>query len=274
MHSSAMENGKTFFETYSDSFAGVPDVKVVDIGAQDVNGSLRDVCPERFEYVGVDFEDANGVDIVLDDPYSIPIETSSVDIVVSSSCFEHSELFWLTFLEAMRMLKPHGLLYINVPSTGSFHQYPLDCWRFYPDAGRALVTWAKRNDLDVCLLESFCQLGGAFQDFVAVFVKDGAEAARYPLQMLKNRTDFENGQAYPKYELLNPARACQNEAALAKALFELENSKSRAVEYRRTVSTLEKELEGAKQRLQDAQEKLDRSWLRRCKKKLAKLRGK
>ena len=30
------------------------------------------------------------------------------------------------------------LFYLNAPSNGEFHRYPVDCWRFYPDAGGAL----------------------------------------------------------------------------------------------------------------------------------------
>ena len=70
----------------------------------------------------MDFQQARGVDVVLDDPYKLPLDDASVDIVVSSSCFEHSEMFWLVFLEVMRVLKSDGLFYLNAPSAGSFHQ--------------------------------------------------------------------------------------------------------------------------------------------------------
>ena len=46
---------------------------------------------------------------MLTDPYHLPFESNSLDVVVSSSCFEHSEMFWLLFLEIMRVLKPEGL---------------------------------------------------------------------------------------------------------------------------------------------------------------------
>ena len=42
MHISALNFGKLFFETYCGAMEGAV---VHDIGAQDVNGSLRDVCP-------------------------------------------------------------------------------------------------------------------------------------------------------------------------------------------------------------------------------------
>ena len=110
MHQTAMNNCKSFFETYSKAFEAKPKTTVVEIGSQDVNGSLRQVCPSSFEYIGVDFQKAKGVDIVLDDPYALPFESETIDIVISSSCFEHSEMFWLVFLEILRVLKPTGLL--------------------------------------------------------------------------------------------------------------------------------------------------------------------
>ena len=60
--------------------------------------------------------------IVLEDPYKLPFDSDSVDIVICSSCFEHSEMFWLLFLEVMRILKPTGLFYMNAPSNGAFHK--------------------------------------------------------------------------------------------------------------------------------------------------------
>lgn len=198
MHISALNFGKLFFETYCGAMEGAV---VHDIGAQDVNGSLRDVCPPHLGYVGVDFVEGRGVSIVLDDPYHLPFENNSLDVIVCSSVFEHSQFFWLAFLEMMRVLKPEGLLYLNVPSNGSFHRYPVDCWRFYPDSGSALEAWAQREGYTSRLLESFVggrspegfASGGAWNDFVAVFVKDGAHAPRYEKRMLHGLPDCWNG---------------------------------------------------------------------------------
>ena len=214
MHPTAMNNCKSFFDAYSKSFLPSKETKVVEIGSQDVNGSLRSVAPIEFEYVGVDFQAATGVDIVLDDPYSLPFESESVDIVLSSSCFEHSEMFWLVFLEVMRILKPAGVFYLNAPSAGSFHRYPVDCWRFYPDSGRAMVSWSKRNNINAQLLESYIQKGGTWQDFVGVFVKDNRYSTKFPNRILDTKKDFENGLIDDRGEFLNPSGTCQNDKKL------------------------------------------------------------
>ena len=203
MHPSAMNNGRLFFEIYASKLSkGV----VIDIGAQDVNGSLRSVCPPHLKYIGVDFVQAPGVDVVLDDPYRLPFEDGSVDVVVSSSCFEHSELFWVLYLEIMRVLKSPGLFYLNAPSNGTFHRYPVDCWRFYPDSGKALITWAKRNGVDACVLESYVsrQDGAVWSDYVAVFLKGSEHAHQFSDRITSVFKDFYNGQVLGDSGFINP----------------------------------------------------------------------
>jgi len=197
MHPTAMQNGKLFFDCYAEAFdtADTNSISVVEIGSQDVNGSLRDVCPSLFKYIGVDFVKAKNVDVVLEDPYVLPFENDSTDIVVTSSCFEHSEFFWLVYLEIMRILKPKGLLYINAPSRGSYHRYPVDCWRFYPDSGIALSNWGKRNGLENICLESYTQSRGSWGDFVAVFLKDKIYAADFNKKIIDSKTDYINGKS-------------------------------------------------------------------------------
>ncbi len=209
MHESALLNGRLFFQTYVVPLGAV---SVVDIGSLNVNGSLREVCPSPAKYIGVDFAEGSGVDMVLSDPYSLPFEAASIDVVVSSSCFEHSEMFWLSFAEVMRVLRPTGVFFLSAPSNGEFHRYPVDCWRFYPDAGRALVGWARRCGFNAALLESYVsrQHQSFWNDFVAVFLKDENEIGRYPQRILDAYRGFENGVVHGRDEILNPMRLPQD----------------------------------------------------------------
>lgn len=202
MHHSAMANASLFFQTYIPTGEGKV---ILEIGSQDVNGSIRQVAPKGAKYTGVDFVEGKGVDVVLDDPYTLPFDDNSIDVCVSSSVFEHSEMFWILFLEILRILKPDGLFYLNVPSNGNFHRYPVDCWRFYPDSGNALVTWAKRNNYSPAMLESFVsnQTSDVWNDFIAVFVKEEVNAIKYPNRILQIKKDFYNGIAQNNQEILN-----------------------------------------------------------------------
>ena len=196
-----MEYGADFFNTYLlDS-----NLTIVDIGSQDVNGSLRSVAPKNNKYIGVDFVEAKGVDIVITDPYSFPFENETVDVVVSSSCLEHSELFWLVFNESLRILKPTGLLYINAPSNGAFHRYPVDCWRFYPDSGIALQNWGRRSGYNCVLLESFIGIKRltVFNDFVAVFLKDEIHTSKFKGRIINDLMQFTNGRIYGSDNIFN-----------------------------------------------------------------------
>jgi SAM-dependent methyltransferase len=212
MHDTAMEYGRKFFEAYVREAKGL---KIVDLGAQDICGSLRSVVPPGNTYIGLDFVEGNGVDVVIQDPYSLPLEDESIDICVSSSCFEHAEFFWLSFNEALRILKPHGLLYLNVPSNGAFHRFPADCWRFYPDSGIALQNWGRKNGFRVVLLESFIgiQKRDIWNDFVAVFLKDSDYLAKYPVRILDADRDVLNGLVHGKDGFINPCSPSQDQNA-------------------------------------------------------------
>ena len=204
MHPSAVKNASFFFEAY---FGGRENsgLKIIEIGSQDVNGSLRSVAPPNADYIGVDFVPAKGVDVVLDDPYQLPFDDDFADVILCSSCLEHSQMFWVVFLEIMRVLKPGGVFYLNVPSNGYFHRYPVDCWRFYPDAGVALVAWAKRNNINCALLESYVsdQQGDVWNDFVGVFLKDDAFVQKYPVRILHGINGFKNGFLFGKDGLVS-----------------------------------------------------------------------
>lgn len=97
------------------------------------------------KYIVVDLESDPSVDIVIKPGDDLPFPTGSVDIVVSTSCFEHDPCFWLTFKEICRITKLGGFIYVNAPSNGPHHGYPGDNWRFYRDAGQALAYWSGKQ---------------------------------------------------------------------------------------------------------------------------------
>ena len=203
MHTTAIQNAERFFSAYL--LPQKPHPLVIEIGSQDVNGSLRQVCPETARYFGVDFVPGRGVDVVLPDPYKLPFADGSVDYCVSSSVMEHCEMFWLLFIEILRILKPDGLFYMNAPSNGKFHRFPVDCWRFYPESANALVRWAVRCGYSPAVLESYTsrQRIDCWNDYVAVFVKDVSSVGNYPKRIIHSFTEFTNGLTYGSETFIN-----------------------------------------------------------------------
>jgi SAM-dependent methyltransferase len=193
MHDTAFSYGQLFYDAY---IPKEQNVQIVEIGSQNVNGGLRDIFETPYtNFVGLDFVNGLGVDHVLEDPYKIPYSDNSVDVILCSSVLEHSEMFWVLFLEMVRVTKPGGLIYINAPSNGIVHRFPVDCWRFYPDSGKALAKWARHNNYDINMLESFLGNEGphGFSDFVAVFCKGVNHASQHKNRILYNTTDYTNG---------------------------------------------------------------------------------
>lgn len=203
MHKSAFLAAMRFCETYLRE----PVSTVVEIGSQIVEEqlSLRLVFSPLDSYIGMDFVPGEGVDVVAEDPYALPFQDGIADVVVTSSCFEHAEFFWLSFIEICRIAKEDSLIYINAPSNGLFHRYPVDCWRFYPDSGMALQKWARRNGYDVTLLESFTlhQDEDVWNDFVAVFAKGKYASEDFEPRMISGFADFTNGIVSGATNLLN-----------------------------------------------------------------------
>jgi SAM-dependent methyltransferase len=192
MHKTAQNIGSEFIKTYVNDRSGL---LIVDVGSSNVNGSLKKYINDSNKYIGLDLLKNDGVDIVLNDPYSFPFDDNSVDVILCTSVFEHCEFFWELYLEIMRVLKPDGLFYLNVPSHGEYHTYPIDSWRFYPDAGLSLMNWGRKNEINCDLIESFImkkQIEG-WNDFVAIFIKDGSYKNKYKKQTIAfNRKDTVN----------------------------------------------------------------------------------
>lgn len=172
MHDTALIAGELFSKMY-----GGGNKIVVDIGGLDMCGSLRNFFTDKgMTYICVDLDAHPSVDIVVKPGEKIPFENGSVDLIISTSCFEHDPCFWLTFKEMSRILKLDGFIYINAPSNGVYHCYPGDNWRFYSDAGQALAYWSgiQMGNEDVFptkVVETFhiLPLNDIWTDFVCIW---------------------------------------------------------------------------------------------------------
>ncbi len=167
MHDTAKINAQAFYNMYCASLPA--EAIVVDFGSYDVNGTLKPIF-SRLKYKGIDMSAGPNVDIVCSNRKT-PFENESVDVIISSSCFEHDDCFWMTFLEMCRILKKGGYIYINAPSTGPYHGFPGDCWRFYKDSWSALQKWAAEHSYTLQLSKSYIDPTGNWKDSVGIFKK-------------------------------------------------------------------------------------------------------
>lgn len=142
MHKSSYLKMKYFKETYLNPNS---EMKILDVGSFDKTGDYNYgliLNEEKWTYQGLDLREGNNIDIVVKDPYNWDeIEDESYDLIVSGQAFEHIEFFWLTLEEIKRILKPNGLFFLIVPSTGPVHRNPYDCYRFNEDSMKALAKY-------------------------------------------------------------------------------------------------------------------------------------
>lgn len=167
MHPVAYELAMQFYNTFCRNLT--KSSVIVDFGSYDVNGTLKGIF-ERHTYIGIDMAEGPNVDIVCAND-NTPFEPNSVDVVVSSSCFEHDECFWMTFLEMCRIVKPGGYIYINAPSAGEYHGHPGDCWRFYKDSWAALAKWAAKQGYSMTIVYSHLSDRCSWKDNIGIFRK-------------------------------------------------------------------------------------------------------
>jgi FkbM family methyltransferase len=98
---------------------------------------------DKHKLIGVGLKEGPGVEVVLKTPYEIPLASDSADLVICGQNFENIPYFWTTFLELARIVKVGGSIFLVAPSRGHPHGGPLDAWRFYGDAFKALAAFAQ-----------------------------------------------------------------------------------------------------------------------------------
>jgi len=204
MHISALNSFLDFKKNYLKDKNS--EIKIVEIGSQSINESIKNHLDKNHKYTGVDIVKGNNVDIVLDDPYKLPFEEESIDVVISISTFEHTEFFWLSYLEILRILKPTGLFFLNAPSNSKYHRHSTDNWRFYPDSIIALEKWGRKNNFNPKVLEHFTLDHSGREiwcDYVSVTIKDEKFINKYPKRIINQIKNFRNGRTNNSDIILN-----------------------------------------------------------------------
>lgn len=171
MHDSAYADARRFVRKYLPFGRAL---RVADVGSLDHNGSLRPLFDNpKWTYIGLDVCAGKNVDVVLSAGYHWPeIGDGAFDVVVSTQVVEHVRHPWRWVKEVARICKPGGIVYLCTPNTIAFHEYPIDCWRVWPDGMRALIEEAGLVELEVYETHEPDKIG----DTTGVALKPGTSA--------------------------------------------------------------------------------------------------
>lgn len=116
--------------------------RVLEIGSKDINGTVRQYFNDAYEYIGIDMEEGNNVDIVLDS-HSIGFDnrvSGLFDIIICLETLEHDNDFFCTLQNIKYSLRKNGFFFLSTPTFGfPLHRFPKDYWRFGEDAYREIL---------------------------------------------------------------------------------------------------------------------------------------
>ena len=120
-------------------------IKVLEIGSLIVEGqehlSVRKYFPEA-EYIGVDMQQGNGVDVVtdcIDYCYGYYQSGKEFDLILCLDMLEHAKEPFEVLNSTIYALKLNGVLLVTSVFNFPIHEYPNDYWRFTPECFKMLL---------------------------------------------------------------------------------------------------------------------------------------
>lgn len=120
-------------------------------------------------YIGLDLPD-NGYaqpDLTWDGK-TIPMDTQSVEIALATEVLEHCPDPLALLIEARRVLKPRGRLFVTTPFLWPLHCVPFDEYRYTPFALKRLLQEAGFIDVQVCALGGW---DASLAQFIGLWVR-------------------------------------------------------------------------------------------------------
>lgn len=143
------------FEKYARPYFQ-PHTKVIEVGPDGPPSTLQRTVRDNsilWESVGIDDpSSASMLTYTATNEYSYPIEPGAADIVLAANVLEHVRKPWVWIRELARICKSGGYVITINPVSWPFHEYPIDCWRAYPDGMKALY-----DDAQLEVITSRCE---------------------------------------------------------------------------------------------------------------------
>lgn len=125
---------------------------IYEFGSMQVEGQVgwADLRPlfDGIEYVGADYREGPGVDVVLD-LHEIDLGPEIAGTVMALDTLEHVEYPHIAMSELHRILRPGGIAIVSSVMNFPIHDYPYDFWRFTPAAFSSLL-----KDFEESIVES------------------------------------------------------------------------------------------------------------------------
>jgi SAM-dependent methyltransferase len=131
-------NSRILFELY-----GAPlikaGMKVLEIGPDKIPTTLQDIAhgPD-IEWHLLDLYESPAIHFLAVSEYEYPVADQSYDVVLAANVLEHVRKPWVWIRELARIVRRDGYVVTINPVSWPYHEYPVDCWRAYPEGMKAL----------------------------------------------------------------------------------------------------------------------------------------
>ncbi len=118
-----------------------PGMSVLEIGPdpQWLCRSIVERCSVQYHYADIQNHGrADGAFVLMASEYQVDCPDATFDVVFSANVIEHVRKVWRWLPELARITKIGGYVICINPVSWPYHAAPVDCWRLFPEAYKAL----------------------------------------------------------------------------------------------------------------------------------------
>ena len=141
-------NSKLLFRKYARGYFR-SGMRVLEIGPDRFPSTYQSIVSDKsIIWETLDVYQSPHLTFSASSEYSFPIASNTYDIVLSGQVIEHVRRIWAWMPELARVCKVGGIVITINPVSWPYHEVPIDCWRAFPEAMKALY---EDSSLDVLL---------------------------------------------------------------------------------------------------------------------------